>query len=163
MVTKLGSGFYGLVVASILAGVFVAIFPFPSRFSGLRPELLCLLVVYWVVTSPQYFGVFSAWLVGLAQDVIEGVTWGGHALALAIVAYICLVAQQRIRNYSVWHQTLWVFVLVGFHQVIVNWVQSLAGYHANPMELILSATISALFWPPMSFVITRVRHIYRTH
>jgi len=154
--------FYSLLFLSLVAGIFVSIFPLPASVSGLRPELLCLLVVYWVTTAPQYFGVFFAWMVGMVQDVVEGVTWGGHASALAIVAYICLVAYQRIKNYSVWHQTLWVFVLVGFHQVMVNWVQGLAGYRATPMELILSTSVSALFWPALFYCITRIRHIYRT-
>lgn len=130
-------------------------------YSSLRPELVCLLVIYWVTNLPQYMGVIYAWSVGLAQDVIAGGVWGGHAMALAIVAYICLVSFQRIKNYSVWHQSLWVFILVGLHQVIVNWIQGLLGYRSDPFHVILSTTISAMFWPVLYIGVTRIRFIYR--
>jgi len=154
---------YWFMVLSVSVGMFAAVFPFSPNYSVLRPELLCLLVIYWVSQTPQYAGVLFAWSVGIAQDVIEGITWGGHAMALAIVAYICIVAHQRIKNYSVWHQTLWVFVLVGFHQVMVNWMQSLAGYKSAPLGLIISTAVSALFWPLLYLLLTRMRLNYRTH
>lgn len=157
------TGLYTLVFLSLALGMMVAIYPLSTSFSALRPELVCLLIIYWVTHTPQYFGVLFAWTVGLTQDILEGVTWGGHALALSIVAYICLVAYQRIKNYSVWHQTLWVFVLVGFHQVIVNWVQSIAGYKSSPTALVLSAIVTALFWPPVYVGLSRIRSIYRLH
>lgn len=161
VVGKLKNTYYVIVIISLCIAMFVAIYPMSDRYSELRPELLCLLVIYWVTHAPQNFGVLFAWSVGLAQDVIEGVAWGAHAMALSIVAYICLVAYQRIKNYSVWHQSIWVFIFVGFHQVTVNWVQGLAGYDATPKELILSAMVSALFWPVLFVSLMRIRLIYR--
>ncbi len=155
------TGLYVLLVITIVFGLLVAIFPLSSNVASIRPELLCLIVIYWVTTTSQQFGVLFAWLVGLIQGVLEGVVWGGHALALAIVAYICLAAYQRIKNYSIWHQTLWIFVLVGFHQVMHNWVQSLAGYKASPVSLILSAIVTALCWPIVYVVLHRIRSSYR--
>ncbi len=155
------AGFVTLIVSSLIIGLFTAIFPFSEMFSDLRPELICLLVIYWITNSPQHFGVIFAWSIGVVQDVVEGVVWGAHGLALATVAYICIVAYQRIKNYSVWHQTIWIFVLVGFHQVIVNWVQGLAGYDATPKELLLSAMVSALFWPVLFILMFRIRLKYR--
>lgn len=154
-------GLYVLVFMSCVVALFVAIYPMSVNFAELRPELICLLVIYWITSTPQYFGVFFAWCIGLLQDVIEGTVWGAHALALAIVAYICMAAYRRMKNYSVWHQTLWVFVLVGFHQVITNWVQSLAGYEATTKVLVLSSVVSALFWPLLCVTLFRLRLKYR--
>ncbi len=154
---------YWLVGLSLLLATFAAIFPLDPRYAELRPELMCVFVIYWVVHAPQHMGVTLAWMVGLLQGVLEGVTWGGHAVALAIVAYICIVAQRRIKNYSLWHQTIWIFVLVGFHQVMVNWFQGLAGYKSSPQGLILSTSVSALFWPLVSILLLRVRLAYRLH
>ncbi len=155
------NGLLTLVAITFILAIFVAIYPFSDVFTELRPEFVCLLVIYWVTNVPQNFGVLFAWCVGLIQDVVEGIPWGAHAMALAIVAYVCLVAYQRIKNYSVWHQTLWVFVLVGFHQVIVNWVQGLAGYDTTPKTLLLSAMVSALFWPILFISIMRIRVKHR--
>jgi len=120
-----------------------------------------MLVVYWIMHSPQHIGMTFAWCVGLFQDIAEVTVWGAHAMALTILAYICLMSYQRIRNYSVWHQSLWIFVLVGTHQVVVNWVQGIAGYR-TPVHLLLLPTImSALCWPLMSFMLHRIRLRYR--
>ena len=156
------SGTLHLIVgASVLVCLLLSVYPLPSNYIGLRPEFLCLVMVYWVTHIPQHIGVFYAWFVGLAQDIVEGSVWGGHALALAVVAYICLVSYQRIKNYSVWHQSLWVVVLVGLHQLIVNGIQGLAGYHSHPHQLLLSIIISAMFWPVLHVLVSRVRHLYR--
>jgi len=120
-----------------------------------------MLVAYWVMQSPQHLGMLFAFLVGLAQDIVEMTVWGAHAMALTLLAYICLMSYQRIRNYSVWHQSLWIFVLVGTHQVVVNWIQGMAGYHAPAKLLILPTVMSALCWPLMILLFRRVRLRYR--
>lgn len=154
---------HGLILFTVLFGLLFAVFPLPEQASALRPEFICLLVIYWVTNMPQYVGIFYAWCIGLFQDMVEGTVWGAHAMALAIVAYICIMAYQRIKNYSVWHQTMWVFVLVGFHQVIVNWVQSMASYHSDTLCLIISTLVSAVFWPVVYLSISRIRSLYRLY
>jgi len=150
-----------LIVISLLCGLLIAVFPLSQEAAYLRPEIVCMLVVYWVMHSPQHIGMLFAWSAGLVQDVVEVTVWGAHALALTVLAYICLLSYQRIRNYSVWHQSLWIFVLVGTHQVVVNWIQGLAGYRSPAQLLILPTVMSALCWPLLVFVIQRIRQRYR--
>ena len=136
-----------VVIFSLILGMLVNVMPLPPSLLALRPEFVCLAVLYWVVSMPQHMGVFFAWSVGFFQDIVEGTVWGAHGLALTLLAYICLLSWQQIRNYSVWHQSIWVFVLVGTHQVIVSWVQSLAGYNSAIHHILLPAVVSALIWP----------------
>lgn len=152
---------FTLVVLSCLVALLVAVFPLPYGYASLRPEMVCLLVLYWVMYAPEHVGVFMAFAIGLLQDVVEGTVWGAHALALTVLAYICLVSYQRIRSYSLWHQTLWVFVLVGTHQVLVNWVQGLAGYHAGVSQMLLPTVFSALCWPLVIYTLNQLRRRYR--
>ncbi|TVZ40761.1 rod shape-determining protein MreD [Alteromonadaceae bacterium 2753L.S.0a.02] len=150
-----------VIILSLLLGLIFAVYPFPTDYGFLRPELVCMVVIFWIMNSPQHLGMLFAFCVGLLQDVVEVGVWGGHAMALTLLAYICLMSYQRIRNYSVWHQSLWVFILVGVHQVVVNWVQGLAGYRAPAHYLLASTMISALCWPLIVFTLLRIRHIYR--
>ncbi len=156
-----GVTLYSFIAISFLCALLVAVFPLPQNYALLRPELVCLLLLYWVMFAPEYAGVTVAFAVGLLQDVVEGTVWGAHALALALLAYICLVSYQRIRSYSVWHQALWVFVFVGAHQVTVNWVQGLAGYHAPVTHMLVPTVISALCWPPVCYWVNRLRRNYQ--
>ncbi len=150
-----------LLVSSLLIGLFVAIMPLPGGLAMFRPELVCMLVLYWVMSSPEHLGLGFAWCVGLLQDMLELGVWGAHALALTLLAYICLASYQRIRSYSVWHQSMWVFVLVGMHQVVISWVHNLAGYEKQAQELIIPTVISALCWPLLIFLFHRLRLRYR--
>lgn len=152
---------FGLVALSFLTAFLFAVFPLPRDYSLLRPEVVCLLVLYWVMFNPEQIGVTLAFVVGVLQDVVEGVVWGAHAVALAVLAYICLVSYQRIRNYSVWHQALWVFVLVGTHQVLVNWIQGLAGYQVPVAHMLIPTMVSALCWPALCYGMNRLRRQYR--
>ncbi len=146
-----------LLLTSLLVSVFIAVYPLPESLEYLRPEVTCLVVIYWVMRSPHTLGLIFAFAVGLLLDVVELTVWGAHALALTMLAYICLMSYQRIRNYSVWHQSMWIFVLVGIHQVVVNWVQSLAGYRSPAHLLLLSSVMSALCWPLLVFIYHRLR------
>lgn len=163
MTSRLNAAFLILLIASLFAGLLVAVMPLASKFSLLRPELVCLLVIYWIMAAPQHLGVAYAWMIGLLQDIVEGTIWGGHALALSVIAYICLVSYQRIRSYVIWHQAVWIFILVGTHQVIVNWVQGMAGYHGSVYLLLVPAVVSALCWPVVSLGLGRLRMTYRAY
>ena len=104
-------------LVSLLAALLVAVYPLSPAVSVYRPELLCLVVIYWVLHSPHQLGVGVAWCVGLLQDLVEDGVWGGHALALALVAYIGIMSYRRLRTYSMTQQMFWVFVFVGIHQL----------------------------------------------
>lgn len=149
--------YYSIVGVSLLLASLVAIVPLPLKYFVLRPELVCLLVIYWVINTPQHLGVTFAFFTGLAVDLIEHTVWGAHALGLAVLAYVCLNAYQRIVSYSIWHQTLWVSVLVGVHQVLVSWVQSLNGYQSPMSALVASIIISTLLWPILVLGFLRLR------
>ena len=152
-----------LIFASLLLALIFCVYPLPPAFALVRPELLCLLMIYWIMDSPQHFGMLFGWCIGLVQDVAENTVWGAHALALMLVAYVCQVSYQRMRSYSVWHQSMWIFVFLGMHQVIANWVQSMAGYHAQVYSLLMPAVVTALFWPLLILVMRQIRVVHIFH
>lgn len=153
--------FIVVLVVSLMLALLVSIYPLSPAHSVYRPELLCLVVVYWVLNGPHQLGVGVAWCVGLIQDVVEDGVWGGHALALALVAYIALMSYRRLRTYSMTQQAFWIFVFVGIHQLFVNWIQGLNGYAAPARYLVISAAVSAACWPLLVLVLREVQRRYR--
>ena len=150
-----------LIPTSFLVAIFFAVVPMPMEVSWLRPQFVALIFIYWCLTFPHVVGVLSAWIVGLSQDIVTGSVLGQHALALVVVAYICLLSYQRIRSYLFWQQSMWVFVMVGIHQLFVNWVHSLGGHSALPSQFLLPALSSALLWPFVHTLLERMRIRYR--
>lgn len=150
-----------LLLVSLVISLLVAIYPLPPSWAAYRPELLCLVVIYWVLHRPDQVGVGIAWGVGLIQDIVEDSVWGGHALALAFVAYVCLMSYRRLRSYSLSQQTFWVFVFVGIHQLFVNWMQGLDGYGSPARFMTISALVTAAFWPILVICLHLVQRRYR--
>ena len=138
---------YIVIGLSLTIAMLLSVFPLPLNWAWFRPAFVALVVIYWSIVLPQHFSVGAAWLVGLIQDLVHYSVLGQHALALMAVAYVCSLSYQRIRNYALWQQSAWVFVLVGIHQLFWNWVHSLKGTAASPLFFLLPALVSALVWP----------------
>lgn len=150
-------------IIGIFVGLLLSVYPLPPAMSPFRPEWICLFTIYWVWHTPQYVGVGIAWAVGLLQDVVEGAVWGGHAFALAMLAYICLMSYRRLRSYALSQQIFWVFVFVGLHQMFVNWFQGFEGYSVVASHMILSALITAACWPLLVICMQSLQRRYRIY
>jgi rod shape-determining protein MreD len=146
----------GFVVALLLM-----VFPLSPSIQWLRPEWIALLVIYWIMVLPQQISLSALCAIGLFLDVLEGSLLGQHALALMGTAYVCLLSHQRLRNYVLWHQALVVFMMVGIHQLVDNWVHSLSGSAAQSLVFLMPALTSALMWPVLWLVLERWRVRYR--
>ncbi|WP_096085265.1 rod shape-determining protein MreD [Agaribacterium haliotis] len=139
--------FHLALVSSVCLGLLFAVIPLGPELDIFRPELLCLVVIFWLLHAPAPLGLAFAFVVGLAQDVAEFGIWGAHAFALVILSYLLLNAKQRLKTYALWQQSLWIAVLIGVHQVLVNWVQGMAGYGTTVPVLLASIASTALIWP----------------
>lgn len=158
----MNNGFYVWLVASVLLALVLCVYPLPAHYAWFRPEFLPLLCVFWSLYCPFRFGVGIAWGIGFAQDIVVGGVWGAHAVALAFVTYVCLLSYQRLRSYHVVQQMLWIFVLVGIHQIFVNWVYGFDGYDAPVEMIILPTVITALCWPLIVHTLKPTRRVWHS-
>lgn len=149
-----------VIAAAILVALVLAIYPLPLAWRWWRPEFLLLVVIYWAVMLPENTSLTLFWGLGLVQDLVEGTALGQHALGMVIVAYICLQSYQRVRNYALWQQACWVFVLVGVSQLTANWVYTMAGGRAPGLYFLYPALTSAFLWPFFYRMFERLRLRY---
>lgn len=151
----------GLMIASFIVALLLAVLPLPLELRVWRPEFVALLVVYWATYSPQYFGVFSAWLCGIVTDIVLLNPLGQSALGLIVVAYVAHLSYQRIRSYALWKQAMWALVLVGIYQLFSNWVISLMGRDVDAMVSLGTAASTALLFPLVVLMLRRLRIRFR--
>ena len=150
-----------LVILSFLLALVLSVLPLPVALQTWRPEFIALLVVYWATYSPQYFGVFSAWLCGIAADAVLLNPIGQTALGLIIVVYIAHLSYRRIRSYSLWKQTMWALVLVGIYQLFSHWVSGFMGRNVDTIISLGPATVTALLFPIVVLYLKRIRIRFR--
>lgn len=149
-----------VIIISLLLAILLGVLPVPLWAQWGRPELVAMVLIYWVIALPERVGIVVAWSVGLIEDIVQGVPLGQHAFALAIVAYLSLILYQRMRMYTPLQQAGVVFVLIGINQMLCHWVQTLTGTSSPNMLFLLPALVSALLWPVLSLFLRLLRRAY---
>lgn len=152
---------YLVIIASFLLALLLSVYPLPIAWRWWRPEFVLLIAIYWISVFPLTMSLFFLAVVGLFEDLLEGVPLGQHGLSLVIVAYICIMSYQRVRNFSMLKESGWIFVLVGLAQLPANWVQSMAGRPLSGLLFLAPAVSSALLWPVIHLLLDRLSRYYR--
>ena len=135
------------IIGSLILAFVLSVFPIDPEWRWLRPEFVVLIVIYWLVHEPQYFGLYVAWWVGLLQDIIQLDILGPNALLLSTVAYICQLFYRRIQNYGIWQQSGLIFVLIGVHSFFNHWINGLTDSDVSTPAILVNALITAFLWP----------------
>jgi len=151
---------YWVVICSLLLAMVLAVLPMKQPLAWLRPEWTALVLLYWAIALPERVGVFTAAAVGLALDVLEGAVLGQNILALSLAVLLAHLLYERLRVFSGLQQSLVLFVLIGMHQLLSHWVQTLEGAGAGNALFLLPALSSALLWPPLMLCLRAVRRYY---
>jgi rod shape-determining protein MreD len=150
-----------VVTITLFVAAVLAVLPMPASLLWARPEWVALVLVYWCIALPHRIGVVVALFAGLAMDLLEGAVLGQNTFALAVVALLSVALYQRLRLFSLWQQAGVVFVLIGIHQLICQWVQNLEGVGSRSLLFLLPAASSALVWPLVMPLLRGLRRRYR--
>ena len=149
---------YRVVFLSIIVALMLAMMPLPDWAQGFRPDWVTMVVIYWVMALPQQVGVTVAWISGLLLDVSLGSILGQHAIGLVLVSFLVLLQYQRIRVFSLFQQSIVIFILLIFKQILVLWVNGIVGQAAETWSYFLPSLVGAMIWP---WVFTLLRNIRR--
>jgi rod shape-determining protein MreD len=146
-----------VIILSFAAAMLLTIIPLSGGLRTLRPDWVALTLIFWCLALPYRVSVGSGFLAGLLLDVLTGALLGQHALALSLVAYVCVRLHQRIRIYPMWQQSLTVLVLLILHQLVTLWIDSVIGRPGRPVTYWLPSLIGAALWPLVFRVMTALR------
>ncbi|PRB80245.1 rod shape-determining protein MreD [Pseudomonas sp. MYb185] len=146
-----------IVGLTFVAALVLSVVPMPAPFDAGRPMWLAMVVAYWVMALPHRVGLLTAWVAGLATDVLFGELFGQNALVLVLVAWLILLLYQRIRRFPLWQQSLVMLPVLGIAQMVALWLSSLAGNRPPTLLYLLPAVISAVLWPWVFSVLRGIR------
>lgn len=152
-----------LIGLTFVAALILSVVPMPAPFDAGRPMWLALVTAYWVMALPHRVGLLTAWVAGLATDVLFGELFGQNALVLVMVAWLVLMLYQRIRRFPLWQQSLVMLPVLGIAQMISLWLGSLAGNRPPTLLYLLPALVSTLLWPWVFSVLRILRRRFHVH
>ena len=146
---------------TIIAGMVLAVVPMPQlvpvELGFLRPDWVAMVLVYWIIALPHRVGIPTAWLAGIAMDVLLGSLIGQHALSDVLIAYVAASLYQRLRMFSVWQQAAILFALLGANELFGFWIESIAGLADWSMWYLLPALSGAFLWPWVFLILRSLR------
>ncbi len=142
-----------LVWLTILFAAVFSLLPMPDMLSMVRPALIPLVAIFWIMALPQYYGLFFAWSLGLMMDVLYGAVFGQNAMAMLFMALAVNQLNRRLRMYPWWQQSFMVLVIVGLYELAAIWIGSATGQRAPSLLYLLPAVTSALLWPWLAAIL----------
>ena len=149
-----------VVLASLFVSMILLIIPMPRALFVYNPDWVLLFLIYWSMAIPERVGVGYAWCAGLFVDVLTGRMLGQHALAYAIVVYVCVKLHRQLRLYPVYQQSLVILPLLLLNQLLIFWTQNIKAASAIGMIYWLPSFVGALVWPAILLVLRQVRRSY---
>jgi rod shape-determining protein MreD len=110
---------------------------------------------------PERVGVGYAWCAGLFSDVLTGRMLGQHALAYAVVAYVCVKWHRRLRLAPVFQQMFSILLLLWLDQLLIFWTQNIKAASAIGLAYWLPSCAGALVWPAILLSLRGLRRHYQ--
>lgn len=132
---------------SFALALLLSVAPMPTFMETGRPLWLALFLTAWTLALPHRVGMTTAWVLGLAADVLYGTLLGQNALILTFITFLVLSLHQRLRMFPMWQQSLVLLVVFGLAQLVQLWLNALTGNRPPTLLFILPALVSALLWP----------------
>ncbi|MDZ7889794.1 MAG: rod shape-determining protein MreD [Pseudomonas sp.] len=136
-----------VIWVSFALALLLSVAPMPAFMETGRPLWLALFMTAWTLALPHRVGMTTAWVLGLAADVLYGTLLGQNALILTFITFLVLSLHQRLRMFPMWQQSLVLLVVFGLAQLVQLWLNALTGNRPPTLLFILPALVSALLWP----------------
>ncbi len=143
------------VFFTVLVALVAQALPLWPWLDNVRPSFIALVIIYWGIFAPHAGGIFAAWLAGLALDVFKGEVLGQNALAVALLAYIAISLHQRLRNQTLVQQSLFVFAMLTFNELVVWAIEGWSGKAVSTQWRWIQPMIGAMLWPFIALLLGR--------
>ncbi|MFY2762885.1 rod shape-determining protein MreD [Arenimonas sp. MALMAid1274] len=153
--TRVPSGW--LIYGSLLASLLVLVVPLPTGIGLARPYLLAMLLCYWILEAPDHVGLGTAFIAGLAADLVSGTLLGEQAMRLVVLSFLVQRFRARLRFFPLWQQALAVFALLLNDRLVALAVHAASGDGLPPWGTWLSPVIGFALWPWLFLLLDELR------
>ncbi|MBL6734449.1 MAG: rod shape-determining protein MreD [Shewanellaceae bacterium] len=152
----------GMVVwFTVVFSLLLEIMPLPTWIEFFRPSWILIVICYWAMALPHRFGVLTACFLGIMLDILLGAAIGGRGLILAVIVYFTLINYQRLRNFPIWQQALYISIMSVIYYVTLFWIQYVISNAQFKLSLLLPALSNMLIWPWAHWFLRKIRRRFK--
>ncbi len=142
---------------TLLLALLLGLVPLPDVVLAARPYWLGLVLIYWLLETPERAGMGLAFAIGLIGDLAFGSLIGEQALRLVVIAFIVQRFRARMRFFPLGQQSLAVFALLMNDRVIAAIVRMQLGQGLPHWSFWLSPVLALLIWPWLVVLLDTLR------
>jgi rod shape-determining protein MreD len=138
-----------LIVVIVLSFIFASslnVYPLSPSMATLRPMVMIMVLIYWLLFQPRYVGIFTAFTIGLIADLLMDTHLGQQAFAAVVAALVIKIASIYVRQLNT--ISAWLIASLGLVVFQLNlWVLQMFIQNVFVAKSALSLIMSIISWP----------------
>ncbi|WP_201592639.1 rod shape-determining protein MreD [Psychrobacter fozii] len=146
-----------LIVTIILSFVVASslnVYPLSPSMATLRPMVMIMVLIFWLLFQPRYVGIFTAFTIGIIADLLMDTHLGEQAFAAVVVALFIKITSVYIRQMNT--ASAWLVASFGLIIFQLNlWMLQMFIQNVFVAQATLSLLMSILSWPLVLFVLRK--------
>ena len=147
----------GPMILSLIIATILQLIPASGVWIYWRPNFLLIVVIAWILFTPERFGIGFAGMVGLLADTLFHTTLGHYVLVFAVCGTIAYLLSRWLMYLSIFHRAFLIFVMIIGAESIQAMLFSVWGVPVNLRHIPIVAVFAALSWLVVDLLISRLK------
>ena len=142
------------IVISFVVASSLTVYPLSPNLATLRPMIMIMVLIFWLLFQPRYVGIFTAFTIGIIADLLMDTRLGQQAFAAVVVALVTKISSiyiKQLNTPSAW--SIAALGLVVFQSCL--WILQIVTQNLFVGQSILSLVMSMASWPLVLLVLRK--------
>ena len=142
------------IILSFIVASSLNVYPLSSSMAALRPMVMIMVLIFWLLFQPRYIGIFTAFTIGIIADLLMDTHLGEQAFSAVVVALFIKITSIYIRQMNT--ASAWLVASFGLIVFQLNlWMLQMFVQNTFVAQSALSLLMSILSWPLVLFVLRK--------
>ncbi len=137
---------HAVIVLSFIIASSLSVYPLNPSMATLRPMIMIMVLIFWLLFQPRYVGIFSAFAIGLIADLLMDTHLGQQAFSAVAVALMIKVTSIYIRQLNT--ISAWIIASLGLFVFQASlWMLQMFVQDVFVAQSTFSLLMSIISWP----------------
>lgn len=145
-----------VIFLSFVVAISLSVYPLTINLTTLRPMILIMTLIFWLLFQPRYVGVFMAFIIGVIIDLLMDTQLGQHAFAAVMMTLAIHVSRSRLHVKALSIATAWLIAALALMVFqLTLWLLQLLMQGIYAEQASLSLITSIISWPLLVLLLRR--------
>lgn len=142
------------IILSFVAASSLNVYPLNPSMATLRPMVMIMVLIFWLLFQPRYVGIFTAFTIGIIADLLMDTHLGQQAFAAVVVALVIKITSIYVRQLNT--LSAWLIASLGLIVFQISlWVLQMFIQNVFIAQSALSLLMSIISWPLVLLVLRK--------